>query len=76
MSGNTKQIYIPSVNIKGYYVEEIGGDKDRVVYPGGSFDLDLNIEDFENSEEYHTVWITITRAVKAKLNKNASSNST
>lgn len=76
MAGKSKQIYIPSINIKGYYVEEIGGDKDRVVYPGGSFDISLDITDFENSEEYHSAWIAITRAVKSKLNNDASIDTT
>jgi hypothetical protein len=65
-----KQIYIPIINIKGSYVEEIGGTEDRVVYPGTPFDIDLCMEDFENREEYHTTWINITRAVKTKLAKN------
>ena len=75
MAESSKQIYIPSISIKGYYVEEVGGDKDRVVYPGGFFDVSLDIEDFQNAEDYHTAWIALTRAVKNKLNKNAKSNS-
>ena len=51
-------------------MEEIGGGEDKVVYPGASFDLELGAEDFENSEDYHAAWISITRAVKAKLSKN------
>ena len=74
-SNSTKQIYIPSVQIKGSYVEEVGGADDRVVYPGIPFDISLAAEDFENAEEYHTTWINITRAVKAKLRKNAASKS-
>jgi hypothetical protein len=76
MSGSTKQIYIPSINIKGYRVEEVGGGEDRVVYPGKSFDLTLDISDFQDPEEYHTTWITLTRAVKAKLIKDAKLNTT
>lgn len=75
MSGSSKQIYIPTIDVKGYYVEEIGGSSDRIVYPGGSFEISLAIDDFENPEEYHTAWIAITRAVKAKLSKHATGNS-
>jgi hypothetical protein len=67
-----KQIYIPSINIKGAFMEEIGGADDKIAYPGESFDISLSLEDFLNSEEYHTTWINITRAVKAKLNKHAT----
>lgn len=70
MSASNKQIYIPLVNIKGSFVEEIGNDKDRIVYPGGSFDITLSAEDFSDPEEYHSTWISITRAVKHKLNKH------
>lgn len=72
MSGTNKQIYIPTISIKGSYVEEIGGSDDRVIYPGIPFDISLSAEDFQNPEEYHTVWINITRAVKTKLSKNAA----
>lgn len=75
MAGSTKQIYIPTVQIKGYYVEEVGSSTDKVVYPGGSFELSLAIDDFENSEEYHTAWIALTRAVKNKISKNATGSS-
>jgi hypothetical protein len=67
-----KQIYIPSINIKGSFMEEIGGAEDKIAYPGDSFDISLSLEDFQNSEEYHTTWINITRAVKAKLTKHAT----
>lgn len=67
-----KQIYIPSINIKGSFMEEIGGAEDKIAYPGDSFDLSLSLEDFQNPEEYHTTWINITRAVKAKLTKHAT----
>ena len=70
MAATNKQIYIPSITIKGSFMEEIGGGEDKVVYPGASFDLELGAEDFENSEDYHAAWISITRAVKAKLSKN------
>jgi hypothetical protein len=75
MSASSKQIYIPSISIKGYYVEEVGAEKDRVVYPGGFFDVNLDIEDFENTEDYHAAWIALTRAVKNKLIKNAKGSS-
>jgi hypothetical protein len=69
-----KQIYIPSLNVKGTYIEEIGGGKDKVIYPGKSLEVELTIDDFENAEEYHNTLIAITRAVKNKLtNENASS---
>lgn len=69
MSAETKQIYIPALNIKGTYVEELGSEAERIVYPGQTFDISLSAEDFENPEEYHTTWINITRAVKKKLSK-------
>ena len=72
MSASNKQIYIPFVNIKGAFMEEIGNDKERIMYPGTSFDISLSAEDFSDPEEYHTTWINITRAVKTKLNKDAS----
>jgi hypothetical protein len=75
MAESSKQIYIPAISIKGYYVEEVGAEKDRVVYPGGFFDVELDIEDFQNLEDYHTAWIALTRAVKTKLSKNAKGNS-
>ena len=62
-----KQIYIPEIVIKGAYIEEIGSPENKVVYPGKKFELSLTLEDFKNSEEYHTVWISITKAVKDKL---------
>jgi hypothetical protein len=67
-----KQIYIPSLKVKGTYIEEIGGDKDRVLYPGQPFELELTQEDFESEEDYHNTWIAITRAVKKKLKNEAS----
>lgn len=70
MASSTKQIYIPNLSIKGSFVEEIGGSDDRVVYPGEKFEIDLSADDFSNPEEYHTTWINITRAVKAKLSRN------
>ena len=74
MSAN-KQIYIPAINIKGSFMEEIGATEDKIVYPGPGFDINLSCEDFENPEEYHTTWINITRAVKAKLTKHAIKSS-
>jgi hypothetical protein len=74
MSAN-KQIYIPAINIKGSFMEEIGGAEDKIVYPGVPFDVALSAEDFDNPEEYHTTWINITRAVKAKLIKHATNRS-
>lgn len=75
MPAPIKQIYIPALNITGAFMEEIGSAEDRVVYPGVPFDVTLSAEDFSNSEEYHATWISVTRAVKAKLNKNATSKS-
>jgi len=73
MSEQNKQIYISKINISGSFVEEIGGGLDRIMYPGASFDISLTAEDFNNTEEYHNIWISITRAVKSKLNKHATS---
>jgi hypothetical protein len=56
-------------------MEEIGSTEDKVMYPGVPFDVTLSAEDFQNPEEYHTTWINITRAVKTKLSKNATSHS-
>ena len=56
-------------------MEEIGATEDKIVYPGPGFDINLSCEDFENPEEYHTTWINITRAVKAKLTKHAIKSS-
>jgi len=67
MSSENKQIYIPDLNIKGTFIEEVGAEGNRVVYPGTYFDVKLGKEDFENQEDYHSVWIAITKAVKAKL---------
>jgi hypothetical protein len=75
MASTNKQIYIPAINIRGSFIEEIGNTEDRVIYPGVPFDLSLTAEDFANPEEYHTAWISITRAVKSKLNKHASKSS-
>ena len=69
MAVTKKQIYIPSLVVKGSYVEEIGSQEERIVYPGEKFDLSLSAEDFDSPEDYHTTWINITRAVKAKLKK-------
>lgn len=62
-----KQIYIPTLKVKGTYIEEIGGENDKVLYPGQTFELDLKQEDFESEEDYHNTWIAVTRAVKKKL---------
>jgi len=72
MAAANKQIYIPEISIRGSFMEEIGGVEDKVMYPGPFFDVALSADDFENAEEYHTTWISITRAVKTKLKKNAS----
>ncbi len=53
-------------------MEEVGGAQDRIVYPGEEFELNLSANDFSDPEEYHTTWISITRAVKTKLSKNAA----
>ena len=71
MSAN-KQIYIPSIVVKGSFVEEIGSAENRVVYPGKSFEISLCADDFKNSEDYHTIWINITKAVKEKLHEQSS----
>jgi hypothetical protein len=71
MSVTNKQIYIPAISIKGSFVEEVGGADDKIMYPGPVFDISLSSEDFQDSEEYHTTWINITRAVKTKLSKDA-----
>jgi hypothetical protein len=75
MSSATKQVYIPNILIKGSFVEEVGGASDRIVYPGENFELSLSANDFSNPEEYHTVWISLTRAVKTKLTKDAIKSS-
>lgn len=62
-----KQIYIPTLKVKGTYIEEIGGENDKVLYPGQTFEMDLKQEDFESEEDYHNTWIAVTRAVKKKL---------
>lgn len=67
-----KQIYIPSLKVKGTYIEEIGGENDRVLYPGKTFELALTQEDFETEEDYHNTWIAVTRAVKKKLKNETS----
>ena len=71
MADANKQIYIPEISIKGSFMEEIGSVENRVMYPGPTFDISLSADDFENAEEYHTTWISITRAVKNKLTKHA-----
>jgi hypothetical protein len=67
-----KQIYIPSLKVKGTYIEEIGGENDRVLYPGKTFELELSQEDFESEEDYHNTWIAVTKAVKKKLKDETS----
>ena len=76
MAVTNKQIYIPSLVVKGSYVEELGTQEDRIVYPGQKFDLSISAEDFESAEDYHTTWINITRAVKSKLKKTHESGRT
>jgi hypothetical protein len=76
MTVTNKQIYIPSLVVKGSYVEELGSQEDRIVYPGKKFDLSLSAEDFDSLEDYHTTWINITRAVKSKLKKANETNRT
>jgi hypothetical protein len=75
MAAAIKQIYIPEVNVKGSFMEELGATDDKIIYPGKGFSVTLSVEDFENSEDYHTAWIILTRAVKAKLAKNAEARS-
>jgi hypothetical protein len=71
MADANKQIYIPEITIRGSFMEEIGSVGDKILYPGPTFDISLSADDFENAEEYHTTWISITRAVKTKLTKHA-----
>jgi len=68
MPAENKQIYIPELFVKGTYIEEVGAAQDKVVYPGAEFNIALTMKDFENPEDYHTVWIAITKAIKSKLN--------
>jgi hypothetical protein len=75
MSDTNKQIYIPNLGISGNFIEELGSAGDRLIYPGKQFSVTLSEEDFENPEDYHTTWINITKAVKSKLEKNASQTS-
>jgi hypothetical protein len=63
-----KKVYIPNLNVCGTFIEEIGTETDKTLYPGTSFEICLSQEDFENSEEYHTVWISLTKAAQKKLN--------
>jgi hypothetical protein len=67
-----KQIYIPSLKIKGTYLEEIGGEKEKITYPGKSIEVELTAEDFLSEEDYHSAWIIITRAVQKKLSNGVS----
>lgn len=62
-----KQVYIPALKIKGTFIEEVGQEGERTMYPGKEFTLDLAVDDFDSEEDYHTVWIAITKAVKKKL---------
>ena len=66
-----KQIYIPQLKIDGTYIEEIGGGEDLTAYPGESFSVSLSMEDFASREEYHSIWIGISKAVKKKLSNEA-----
>jgi len=75
MSSENKQIYIPSVSIKGAFIEEVGGGPEKITYPGEVFETSLSSEDFDNLEDYHNTWINLTRAVKNKLSKNANESS-
>ena len=68
MSAANKQIYIPELRIVGSYVEEVGNDTDKIIYPGKSFDVTITAEDFTNPEDYHTIWLALSKAVKNKLN--------
>jgi hypothetical protein len=65
-----KKIYIPALNISGAYIEEIGTTEEKTLYPGEPFEISITKEDFDDLEEYHAVWITLTKAVQRKL-KNA-----
>ena len=72
MSAANKQIYIPELRITGSYVEEVGTDTDKIIYPGKSFDVTLTAEDFTNAEDYHTIWLALSKAVKNKLSNNGT----
>jgi hypothetical protein len=67
-----KQIYIPTIKVSGSFMEEIGSSDDRIFYPGEDFSTELKPEDFKDVEEYHSVWIILTRAVKLKLANHAT----
>lgn len=68
----SKQIYIPFIVVKGSFIEELGSTDNRVIYPGKSFEITLDLNDFKDSEDYHKAWISITKAVKEKLNNEQS----
>lgn len=69
MSASTKQVYIPELHIKGSFIEELGSEVDKLIYPGGPFEMTLTAEDFDDQEAYHSTWIAVTKAVKNKLAK-------
>jgi hypothetical protein len=69
---HSKQIYIPSLKIKGTYLEEIGGGTDKVMYPGKNIEVELGAEDFLSEEDYHNAWIIITKAVQKKIADGAA----
>lgn len=65
---DTKRVFIPNLHVKGSLLEVNGSIDDGAVYPGKSFGIVLTADDFEG-EEYHTVWIAITKATQRKLAK-------
>jgi hypothetical protein len=62
-----KKIYIPALNISGAYIEEIGTNSETTLYPGEAFEIAITKEDFADLEEYHAVWISLTKVVQRKL---------
>lgn len=66
-----KKIYIPALNISGAYIEELGTNGETTLYPGEPFEVCIKKEDFADLEEYHAVWISLTKVVQRKL-KNVS----
>jgi hypothetical protein len=68
-----KKIYIPELKVRGNFLEELGTSSENTLYPGDFFEVSLAKDDFENEEDYHTVWINLTKAAQKKL-QNGTSN--
>lgn len=69
---SVKQVYIPNLTVSGTFVEEIGSAEDKVCYPGSLFSVDICLEDFDDPEDYHRVWIALTKATQKKLERLAA----